>query len=215
MVPYFIYLSPYAGEKSPIKIKSITLLSALTFIFLLTSSSVIFADDFQDGVDAYNRKDYKTAYQLWLPIAEQGDAEAQYNLGVMYDDGTGVLQDYKEAVRLFRLSAEQGNIGAKTNLGWMHDYGYGVHQDHKEALRLYRYSAELGNIYAQYNLGVMYGIGEGVSQDDTLAHMWWSLAGSKGHEEATGERVFLEKTMTEPQIQKAKELARNWKPKTI
>ncbi len=64
-------------------------------------------------MDTYNRKDYKTAYQLWLPIAEQGDAEAQYNLGVMYDDGTGVLQDYKEAVKWYLLSAEQGNADAQ------------------------------------------------------------------------------------------------------
>ena len=77
--------------------KRITLVLLVTFLMTIP----VYADNFQDGVDAYNRKDYKTAYQLWLPIAEQGDAEAQYNLGVMYDDGTGVLQDYKEAVKWY------------------------------------------------------------------------------------------------------------------
>jgi TPR repeat protein len=89
-----------------------------------------------------------------------------------------------------------------------------VPQDRKEALRLYRHSAELGNIYAQYNLGMVYKNGEGVPQDDTLAHMWWNIAGSKGHEEATDKRVLLEKIMTESQIKKANELARKRKSKT-
>ena len=63
----------------------LTFLLSLTFLFLFSGSSVVFGDDFQDGVDAYERKDYKTAYKLWLPLAEQGDADSQYNLGVMYD----------------------------------------------------------------------------------------------------------------------------------
>ena len=90
----------------------LTFLLTLTFLFLFSCSSFVFGgdnQDFQDGVDAYKRKDYKTAYKLWLPLAEQGNAKAQYNLGVMYRDGNGVQQDYKEAIRLFRLSAEQGD----------------------------------------------------------------------------------------------------------
>ena len=89
------------------KTKPVTFLLALTFLFLFSGSSVVFGDDLEDGMDAAKRGDFKTAYQLWLPLAEQGVAEAQYNLGVMYRNGLGVLQDYKEALRLFRLSAEQ------------------------------------------------------------------------------------------------------------
>ena len=64
------------------------------------------------------------------------------------------------------------------------------------------------------NNGLMvYKNGEGVPQDDTLAHMWWNIAGSKGHEEATDKRVLLEKIMTESQIKKANELARKRKSK--
>jgi len=54
------------------KTKPLTFLLSLTFLFLFSGSSVVFADDFQDGVDAYKRKDYKEAYKLWLPLAEQG-----------------------------------------------------------------------------------------------------------------------------------------------
>ena len=81
------------------KTKPLTFLLALTFLFLFSGSSVVFGDDFGDGIAAYVIKDYETAYKLWLPLAEQGDAGAQYLLGMMYDLGQGVLQDYKEAVK--------------------------------------------------------------------------------------------------------------------
>ena len=61
----------------------LTFLLALTFLFLFSGSSVVFADDFQDGLDAYNRKDYQEAFRLWKPLAEQGLAEAQLNASLM------------------------------------------------------------------------------------------------------------------------------------
>jgi len=79
------------------KTKKLTFLLALTFLFLISGS--VFGDDFQDATDAYERKDYKEAVKLYRLSAEQGDAEAQYNLGLMYDEGQGVPQDYKEAVK--------------------------------------------------------------------------------------------------------------------
>ena len=74
---------------------------------LFPISTPLYADDFQDGLDAFGRKDYKTAFEKLKPLAEQGDAEAQYNLGVMYDNGLEVTQDYKEAVRWYQQSAKQ------------------------------------------------------------------------------------------------------------
>ncbi len=110
------------------KTKPLTFLLALTFLFLFGGSSVVFADDFQDGVDAFKRKDYKTAYKLFLPLAEQGDADAQYMLGFMYLRGDGVPQDYQEAVKWYRLSAEQGVRGARAqfHLGTFYEQGQRV-----------------------------------------------------------------------------------------
>ena len=156
--------------------KPLTFLLSLTFLFLF--SSVVFGDDYQDGFDAYNRQDYKTAYKLWLPLAEQGHAKAQSNLGLMYDKGQGVPQDYQEAVKWYRLSAEQGYASAQINLGFMY-----------------------------YN-------GQGVPQDYVLAHMWWNLSGSNGYKDAVTNRNIVEKKMSKQKIEKAQELARNWKPTT-
>ena len=60
------------------KTKPLTFLLALTFLFLFSGSSVVFGDDLRDGWSAYERKDYETAYKLWLPLAEQGNADAQF-----------------------------------------------------------------------------------------------------------------------------------------
>ena len=89
------------------KTKPLTFFLALTFLFLFSGS--VYGDDLQDGLDAFQKQDYKTAYKFWLPLAEQGNAKAQFNLGLMYNNGQGVPQDYKEAVKWYRLSAEQGD----------------------------------------------------------------------------------------------------------
>ena len=93
---------------------------------------------------------------LWRSAAEQGHANAQFNLGTMYAQGKGVKQDFGEAVRLFRKAADQGDADAQFNLGNMYAQGKGVKQDLGEAVRLYRRAADQGHAHAQFNLGVMY-----------------------------------------------------------
>jgi len=84
----------------------------------------------QAGVDAYNRGDYETALKKFLPLAEQGDAAAQFNLGKMYRKGQGVSLDYAEAMKWYRLAADQGRAAAQNNLGGMYAEGRGVLQDY-------------------------------------------------------------------------------------
>lgn len=96
---------------------------------------------FDEGMAAYQRGDYATALKEWRPLAEQGDATAQYNLGVMYRNGQGVPQDYKEAVKWYRMAAEQGHAFAQNNLGVMYDNGLGVTEDKVLAYALYNLSA--------------------------------------------------------------------------
>ena len=79
--------------------------------------------DFDAGLAAYERDDYATALREWRPLAEQGDADAQFGLGLMYHDGDGVPQDGAEAVRWFRLAAGQGDAHAQLFLGQMYRDG--------------------------------------------------------------------------------------------
>ena len=89
---------------------------------------------FDEGVAASNRGDYATAVREWLPLAEQGYVNAQYNLGVMYVKGQGVPQDYVQAAMWYRRAAQQGKALAQNNLGVMYEHGQGVPQDYQQAL---------------------------------------------------------------------------------
>ena len=87
------------------------------------------AQDFENGLEAYEAGDHAAALKEWQPLAEQGDADAPYNIGVMYEYGEGVLQDNAEAVKWYLLAAEQGDAQAQYNLGLIYYYGEGVFQD--------------------------------------------------------------------------------------
>ena len=172
------------------------------------------------GVAAYDRGDYAAALREWRPLAKQGNANAQYNLGIMYNNGRGVPQDFAEAVKWYRKAAEQGMAEAQVNLGVMYMYynGHGVPQDLAEAVKWNRKAAEQGDAGAQYNLGVMYDNGQGVPQDYAQAHMWFNFAASRfppgaKRDIAVKNRDIVAKKMTSAQISEAQKLAGEWKPK--
>ena len=116
-----------------------------------------------------------------MKAAEQGDAEAQFNLGGLYADGDGVPQDDKQAVDWYRKAAEQGYADAQNNLGVMYAKGRGVPQDDKQAAEWYKKAAEQGDAYAQASLSVKYAYGEGVPQDDKQAVEWCIKAAGQGY----------------------------------
>ncbi len=173
---------------------------------------------FNAGVAAYKWGAYALALREWRPLAEQGNAKAQYNLGLMYRKGQGVPQDDAEAVGWWHKAAEQGNAGAQNNLGVMYRNGHGVPQDYAKALQWWHKAAEQGHAGAQYNLGFMYDNGLGVPQDYAQAHMWFDLAASRyppgeDRDMAVKARNIVAKRMTPAQISEAQKLAREWRPK--
>ena len=111
-------------------IKKIKIL--IVTVFLTAFGGATYAD-YQDGVDAYIKGDYKTAFKEWQPLADQGDADAQYNLGLMYGNGRGVLKDDKQAVKWYLKAADQGFAEAQYSLGWMYASGKGVLKDMTKA----------------------------------------------------------------------------------
>ena len=102
-------------------------------LLLSLGSGVASSADFNKGVEAYNSGDFKTALAEWTPIAEQGDADAQFNLGIKYDDGRGVPESDKTAVKWYTLAAEQGHAKSQYNLGIMYFEGAGVLTDNRRA----------------------------------------------------------------------------------
>lgn len=118
-------------------------------------------------------KNYKYAADWYRLSANQGDSDAQRNLGRMYKFGMGVAKNFKEAFKWFLKSAEQGNRGAQNYLGLCYEYGEGVAKDPKTAVAWYRKSAEQGNHAAEYNLADMYARGCGVEKDLAQAFYWY------------------------------------------
>ena len=161
-----------------------TLTPSLCILFLIFLPTLTFAD-FQAGKAAFDRGDYATALKEWQPLAEQGDAEAQYNLAEMYEKGQGVPKDHAESNRLHRLAAEQGHVGAQRLLGLIYLYGLeGTPRNLTEGAHWYRLAAEQGDAYSQYQLGNLYKEGGGVPQDFTEAVRWYRKAARRGNNSA-------------------------------
>jgi hypothetical protein len=144
----------------------------------------------ENGMEAYD--DAAALRELTL-LAKQGDADAQNNLGYMYDLGEGVPQDYKAAFKWYTLAVEQGHAAAQYNLGYMYDLGEGVPQDYKAAVKWYRLAAKQGYANAQNNLGYMYDEGTGVPQDDKAAFKWYKAAAEQGNAAAQNNLGYMYK----------------------
>ena len=134
------------------------LLGASVFSFQSTAWADTPEQQLQQGLEATKRGDYQTAFKLWLPLAEQGDASAQFNLGMMYDNGQGVKQDDVEAVKWYRQAAEQGYAKAQYNLGVKYYQGEGVRQDKGQAKEWFGKACDNGyqkgcEVYGKLNRG--------------------------------------------------------------
>ena len=163
--------------KGPMKTR---LLSMIFAALLLLWSAFSFAGEYEDGLAALNRGDYKTAVAMFTKAANRGDAKAQNMLGAAYYEGRGVPQDYKQAALWYRKAANQGNAGAQYELGLAYERGRGVPQDYKQAVSWYRKAADQGDAEAQNNLGVAYATGQGVRQDYKQAVLWHRKAAEQG-----------------------------------
>ncbi len=124
------------------------------------------------GLSYLQSRDYTQAAYWFRKAADQGYADAEDNLGVLYDNGQRVPQDYTQAAYWCRKAADQGNAGAEDNLGIDYANGQGVSQDYTQAAYWFRKAANQGLAYAQYNLGFLYAKGQGVPQDYTQAAYW-------------------------------------------
>jgi len=138
------------------------------------------AQDFDKGMRAYKAGDFATALREWSPLAEQGDKTSQYNLGIMFYEGHGVIRDFKEALYWFYKAANQDVAAARFWLGLMHHNGDGVPQNLFRAIRWYKLAAAQGDKFAQHALGKLYRDGQGLQKDEKLAFKWIKLAAEQG-----------------------------------
>jgi uncharacterized protein len=145
--------------------------------------------------------------------AEQGNVEAQFSLGLLYEHGRGLPKDQGEAVQWYRRAAMQGDMFAQNSLGDNYWEGTGVPKDDREAVRWWRLAADKGFSPAQHSLGkILAGGGQGVAVDKPQGYMWLMLAAAQGDEEAARQGGLLARQLGPSEVANTKKLINQWKP---
>ena len=139
---------------------------------------------YEEGMTAYDKKDYKTAVNIFIILAKLEKANSQYMVGKCYLEGTGLKQDYKEALKWLRQAAEQEVAAAQYEVGHCYEMEFGVRRNLKEAFQWYLKAAEQGYALAQNVVGAWYLIGRGVEENEEEANRWFNKAVETWTEEA-------------------------------
>lgn len=164
------------------------LLAAAAFLLFLAGPAL--ADPYSDGVNALNAGNYAKALQLLRPLAEKGDARAQWKLGLMHHLGLGVKEDDNRAREWLTKSADQGNTDAQYQLGHMYTFGFGIPKAETDpdlkAVQWYFKAAVQGHSEAQYQLGLMFLAGKGLVQSHEEGIKWIQRAAAQGNPGAKG-----------------------------
>jgi len=155
-------------------------------------------------------RDDESAVLWYTKAAQQGLAEAQFDLGRMYVIGQGITRDIELGVSWQLKAAEQGLATAQFAVGTRYYLGSGLAKDHQQAFALYLKAAEQGLVGAQNQLGGMHFRGEGVPEDNVQAHKWFNIAATNNDKIAERYILFLEEIMDSEQIEEAEELAKEW-----
>ena len=123
--------------------------------------------NFEAGIAAYQANDLPLAYKGFLAAAEEGHADSQFNVALMYEKGIGVGKDENEAVLWYGKAASQGNASAQFNLGVLYEHGRGTQVDFAKTNEWYRKASAQGDALAIGNLGMLYVRGQGVKENKT------------------------------------------------
>jgi len=170
----------------------------------------VWAQDHNNDLAVTQPADYTTSLSEWRQMAEQGQAIAQYNLGIIYEYGRGVRQNDVEAVKWYRKASAQGVSVAQYKLGIMYDNGWGVPPSDTEAVKWYGDAAKQGHPFAQHDLAFMYVAGTGVVQDYVRAYMWLNVAVANGNSLMVKHLHSISRKLTFAQIEEARKMAREW-----
>lgn len=188
------------------------LVAALAFSVAATAH----AASFDDGMRALQAGDFADARAVFNPLASAGDGNAQFMLGVMFENGLGTSKDDRAAAAWYKKASAAGVASAQYNLGVFYQLGKGVPQDPSLALKFHRLAAAQGHSRAQNNLGTMYYTGAGIDQDSIEAWKWLTLAvsGLRGDAREIAEQNLraIESELSSDALAEAKRRVEAWKP---
>ncbi|KAG0376719.1 hypothetical protein BGX24_007313 [Mortierella sp. AD032] len=141
---------------------------------------VLKAISYKEGSSG-SQQNYVLAMYLFRKAAVQGNSIAQYNIGLLHEEGHGVMKDSMKAASWYRKAADQGLKDAQSCLGTLYVKGDGIQKSNALALQWFVKAAEQGDTSAQFNLGCMYFTGEGVPVHNGRAMTWFKKAAQGGH----------------------------------
>ena len=153
---------------------------ALLLLMAVAATNSASAQTLEEARTARERGDYTAAYRVFKDLAEEGNVEAQFHLGFMYDFGEGIPENDSEAVKWWHRAAGQGHRSSQVMLGIKYREGAGVRQDFALAAELLRRAAVQGDGQAEMLLGYMHLYGEGMRQDNAAAVNWLGRAAARG-----------------------------------
>ncbi len=179
-------------------------------VFLFLFWSFAWSGDFKKGWDAYSCSDYAKALAEWQELAEAGDADASYGMGLLYGNGFGVDMNDELALKWYGLAAAKGHAEAQYNLGVMHQNGWGVPLNEEEGIKWYLLAAEQGVVGAQLALGRVYAMDFSEKYDPITAYKWFAVAAKFGDLDAKTKVEFLASRMTADQVIEADGLVNVW-----
>jgi TPR repeat protein len=147
----------------------------------------------------------------WRPLADTGDAAAEFYLGLLYENGLGVVADDRAAVNWYRRAAEQDHREAAKRLALINFAGRHMWTSKLQAVKWFRRAAELGDAESQGFTGLIFREGWGVAPDPVEALKWFILAAGRGHAKAAEDRDALARSMPADGVAAAKQRAAAWR----
>lgn len=182
-------------------------------LFLGLMSLISLADDVEEGVTAYQQHDYQAALNAWSRAAQQGDPDAEYNLGQLYRLGQGVKLSFPTAQSYYLKAAKKNHSLAQLNLGTMYYSGKLGPKQEESAFHWLEQAAENNNAHAQWMIGIMLFNGQGVARDSIAAYSWLTLASEQQHPQAMLDHAKLKTGLSAVQLDLADALTNAYRQK--
>ena len=171
--------------------------------FCLSNAATLSADAYLRGFQALEQRDYKTALYYLSLFAANGDAKANYNLGIMYREGLGVEKDDVQSLTHFIEAAENGHMLGNYAVGLAFLTGKGSDIDAEAAIHYLSEAALLGHAISPVEIGGLYFRGRLVEKNFVSAHFWWSLAQDRNAPNASKNLDVLLSKMNQEQKRQA------------
>jgi len=152
----------------------------LSIFFGVLFSITSFASTLEEGYTAIRSGNLKEGFAILQPLAESGDAEAQYGLAILYKEGWGTEKSPEKSAEFYEKAAVQGHTNAMFYTAAAYQSGEGVSQDYAAAAKWYEQAAAKGHSASMYGLGSLYYNGMGVTRDDVKADTWITKSADAG-----------------------------------